>query len=402
MQVLGKVKKVIRKKASAVGATWEAQRELWTDKMAGLSKDPGIDAAVSACLDWILLAQEKSASADGGVARHYSLVDGWGASYPETTGYIIPTLLSNAARRQDARLEAAAVRALKWLTAVQFPNGAFSGSHIRASVLEAVVFDTGQILLGLAAGVAKFGVAYEDSMHRAARWLMQVQDADGVWRHPNPFSMPGDHIWETHVAWGLLEACRVSGVAEYGEAGMRNIRWAVSRQLENGWYQDCGLGYDENEPLTHTLAYTLRGIIEGYRFSRDPDLLKAAITSAEGLLSAFDPENGLPGRLDKNWKGTVPWICLTGQSQTALCWMLLHQETGDIRYLDAAVAANRYVRRTLRMEGPPALRGGVKGSFPVHGDYCRFQFINWACKFLIDACDLEADLTRRPPTPLNI
>ena len=53
--------------------------------------DPGIEAAIAAALDWLGQAQDNSTTRDGGVARHYSLVSGWSASYPETTGYIAAT-----------------------------------------------------------------------------------------------------------------------------------------------------------------------------------------------------------------------------------------------------------------------------------------------------------------------
>ncbi|MEN3941430.1 hypothetical protein WJU23_09070 [Prosthecobacter sp. SYSU 5D2] len=392
MQTFRYAARILHKKSHRWGATWEAQREMMRERIFGVSQDPGPEKAVEACLEWLLQAQEKSASGDGGVARHYSLVSGWGASYPETTGYIIPTILDHAHRRQCSRLKAAAARMLEWLVSIQMPNGAFRGSHMHSPVEAPVVFDTGQILIGLSVGMKNFGLSYEDPVKRASRWLIEVQDADGAWRHPNPFVAGGDHVWETHVAWGLLEASRSTGVAAYGEAGLRNMRWAVSRQLPNGWYQDCGMGDDNDNPLTHTLAYTLRGILEGYRFSGDPALLAAAVQTADGLLSARDKDGALPGQLDKNWKGTVRWICLTGLSQTAICWLMLYQDTGREDYLNAAFTANRYVRSTLRLEGPSELRGGVKGSLPVNGEYCRFQFINWACKFLIDACTLEMDI----------
>ena len=73
----------------------------------------------------------------------------------------------------------------------------------------------------------------------------------------------------------------------------------------------------------------------------------------------------------------------------AACWLLLHADTGDDGYLESARAANRFVRRTLRLEGSAGLRGGVKGSFPVDGAYARYQLPNWAAKFMIDANRLE-------------
>lgn len=397
--MLKKSVRFIFRKSTRWLVPWPAQREALRDGIQGLFSDPGNQNAIDACLDWILEAQRNSASQDGGVARHFSLITGWSASYPETTGYIIPTVMEHARRKNCPHLNEAAKKMMDWLLSIQMPDGAFRGSHMHAEVIAPVVFDTGQILQGLAAAATTFGEPYLSAMKRASQWLMKVQDPDGAWRHPNPFAAPGDHVWETHVAWGLLEASRVSGDSSFGEAGLRNIRWAVTRQLENGWYQDCGLGNDHTSPLTHTLAYTLRGIVEGYRFSSDPALLKAATQTADGLLSALTPDGSLPGMLNAQWKPTVPWVCLTGLSQTAICWFMLYQFTNQEKYLKAARRANQFVRRTLHLEGPSMLRGGVKGSFPVNGDYCRFQLINWACKFLIDACTLEEDMKGLTPSP---
>ena len=88
----------------------------------------------------------------------------------------------------------------------------------------------------------------------------------------------------------------------------------------------------------------------------------------------------------------MPWACLTGTAQIAICWLLLYQETDDLRYRDAAYAANRYVRRTVTLTGSPAIRGGVKGSFPVYGSYGQYEYLSWACKFLVDSLLLESAL----------
>ena len=51
--------------------------------------------------------------------------------------------------------------------------------------------------------------------------------------------------------------------------------------------------------------------------------------------------------------------------------------------------ANHFVRRTLKGDGPCEIQGAIKGSFPIEGDYGKFQYLNWACKFSIDANMLE-------------
>jgi hypothetical protein len=81
----------------------------------------------------------------------------------------------------------------------------------------------------------------------------------------------------------------------------------------------------------------------------------------------------------------VSWVCLTGLSQIAECWFLLARATGNGRYAEAGRKANRFVRRTISVNGPEDIRGAVKGSQPINGEYGRWQYLNWACKFTIDA-----------------
>lgn len=354
--------------------------------------DPGIDHAVGAALEWLGAAQDNSASKDGGMARHYSLITGWGASYPETSGYIVPTLLRGQPGRSTQVHRDRGRRVLDWLVSIQLPGGGFQGGMIGQTPVVPVTFNTGQILIGLASGVAEFGGAYRPSMRAAADWLVQTQDPDGAWRkNPTPFAAAGEKAYETHVAWGLLEAARVDPDRGYGEAAARNIAWALTKQRQNGWFADCCLNYPE-QPLTHTIGYVLRGVIEGYRFNGDQTLLAASLTTAEGALSALRPNGFLPGRLSSDWTPAATWACLTGSVQIAHCWLLLYQINGDQRFRDAAFKANAYVRSRVSVAGAPETRGGVKGSFPVSGDYGRFEYLNWACKFFIDANLLEQEV----------
>jgi hypothetical protein len=367
-------------------------------ELRGLSRnDPGIDRVIEAGIAWLGLAQDRTRSRDGGVARYYNLIYGWDTSYPETTGYIVPTLLAYAEHCGGVGAEEAGRRArrmLDWLVSIQFRDGGFQGGAIGATPKVPVTFNTGQVLLGLAAGVRAFGDRYRGPMRRAADWLVKTQDPDGCWRrYPTPFAAPGEKAYETHVAWGLLEAARVEGPAgsRYADAALANVRWALRWQAENGWFEKCCLN-DADRPLTHTIGYVLRGLVEAYRFTRDPAILDAAVASADGLLTAMGPDGYLPGRLTRDWHGAVQSSCLTGTAQIACCWLLLYESTGRAMYLDAARAANLYVRRTIDLEGPVETRGAVMGSFPVDGDYCPQSFPNWACKFVIDSNLLERRL----------
>lgn len=366
-----------------------AKHQLRLDR-AGLPAHDGGPAAVAAAgIAWLKRSQDKSIPCDGGSARDYSLTKGWASSYPETCGYIVPTLIDYADRTNDHALADSARRMLDWLVSIQFPEGGFQGGKIDAVPRVPVTFNTGQILMGLAAGVRRYGDAYRPPMNLAAAWLRDSLDADGCWRkHATPFASAGEKAYETHVSWGLFEAARLEPNQGFGAAGLKQVRWALGKQAANGWFANNCLS-SPNEPLTHTIGYALRGIIEAYRFSGEEEFLVAAQRAADALLRVIENDGRIGGQLDQNWKPTVDWACLTGSVQIAACWFLLHDITGNGAYLEAAKRANRYVRRTVHLTGNPDIVGGVRGAFPVNGDYGRYEYLNWAAKFCVDAQLME-------------
>ena len=384
------VKRTIRRLALPA----PAQREARIDRRLALGDDPGPEAVITACLDWLGRAQDMSASSDGGVARDYSFVAGWATSYPETTGYIVPTFLQHANVRDDPALRERARRMLDWMVSIQFPEGGFMGGKIDAQPRVPVTFNTGQILIGLAAGVREFGDAYREPMNRAAGWLRDTLDEDGCWRRfPTPFASPGEKVYETHVSWGLFEAARIEPERGYGEAGLKQVDWALTKQRPNGWFASCCLS-DPAFPLTHTIGYVLRGVIEAYLYSGRDDLLAAAERTACGVMQAQREDGYMAAHLDSEWRAAADYACLTGIVQLASCWLLLYRATGETQYRDAGYRANAYVRRTVRVNGGPDLRGGVKGAFPVDGGYGTFQFLNWAAKFCVDSNWHELEVRR--------
>ena len=356
---------------------------------------PSSQAVLDATMAWLCRAQDHSASADGGVARDYSVLSGWASSYPETTGYIIPTFIEYARRTGSAEMRERARRMADWLLSIQMPSGGIQGGKVDSKPVVPVTFNTGQVLLGLAAAENEFG-GYRSALRRAADWLVETQDADGCWRrYPTPFAAAGEKEYETHVAWGLFEAERIEKGRGYGEAGLANVRWALSSQGRDGWFPKCCLD-DAARPLTHTIAYALRGVLEAYRFSSDRRFLVAARRTADNLMSTLREDGAMPGRFLPGWLPAVESVCLTGVAQVAHCWLLMHAFTGEARYRDAARLANRFVRRTVSLDGPPETRGGIKGSFPIDGDYAPYEYVSWAAKFAADSLMLEMDTAAGP------
>jgi hypothetical protein len=360
-----------------------------------LGTDPGPERVIVAGIGWLCRAQDCSKSNDGGVAHNFSMLQGWADSYPETTGYIVGTLLSWARMNKDEDIRRRAKHMLDWLTSIQLPNGGFQGGVVTARPTVPVTFNTGQVLMGLVNGVEEFGDEYRASLCRAGDWLVQTQERDGCWRKfPTPFAESGEKTYDAHVAWSLVEADGIDPARGYADAAVANIRWVLRHQRSNGWFAKCCLD-DPGRPLTHTIGYALRGVFEVYRYTHIGSFLAAAERCADGVMQAVRPDGFLAGRLDSAWKPAVPWVCLTGSAQIASCLLLLYRETGKRGYLQVARKMNAFVRRTVRLDGPEGMQGGVQGSFPLSGEYATDQYPNWACKFMIDANLLELDLVQK-------
>src|SRR6266851_382307 len=106
--------------------------------------------ALRSVVDWIFRAQRP----DGGIAAYYSYLTGYSKSYPEVTGYIIPTLYDFVRVTGDLVARHAAFLATDWLLSLQMTSGAFPGGlHASDSgggkTAQPSVFNTGQILQGL-------------------------------------------------------------------------------------------------------------------------------------------------------------------------------------------------------------------------------------------------------------
>lgn len=392
LDYLLKIRNKIRNWRQIQGFPEDIKNHINRDKKGIMGFDPGHDRAIEEGIGWLCRAQDFSKTADGGVARHYSMFDGWSSSYPETTGYIISTLIDYSQKCSNRNIEERVERMLDWLVRIQCPEGGFRGGTITNPSNNPVTFNTGQILLGLCSSVSIFRQKYMEAIRKAADWLVKTQDEDGCWRrYPTPFASPGEKAYETHVAWALFEAERIEKGRGYAEKAMKNIRWALKKITANGWINDCCLN-DRRQPLTHTIGYFLRGLIEAYHFNNDEQVLDAAIKIANALILAMKNNGHIAGRLNEKWKGTVKWACLTGTVQIAYCWIELYKICGERKYWEAGIIANSYVRRTLLLDSPDGgIRGGIKGCFPVDGGYGAYLFLNWACKFFVDSNMLEKE-----------
>jgi len=363
----------------------------WREWLRGYPADPEHEPHLAAAIEWLVRAQD--ATPDGGISRAYSLVrhrhygrPGWQPSYPETTGYIIPTLYAAARRLGRPELAVRAERAARWEIDIQLPTGAVRGGAIGEPESPAV-FNTGQVLLGWLAAFEETGQdRFADAARRAACYLAATLDADGHWRRGNSrFARADATLYNTRTAWALAEAGVRLDDHAFTDAAARSLRAAAGLQAQNGWLPHCCLS-DPEQPLLHTLAYAIRGLLEGGRVLGDRCLLGAAERAASALVTAVRADGWMPGRYRPDWSPGVRWSCLTGQAQMVNDWIRLGEMTGDPKWLGPVPAVLEFLKRTQnRRTQKPGVRGGVKGAWPVGGAYGAYEVLSWATKFFADA-----------------
>jgi uncharacterized protein YyaL (SSP411 family) len=368
----------------------QAKREAKMDQMGGNAAQSD-EKHLAETAGWLARAQDSSA--DGGVSRSYKTAKyrghgpyGWQASYPETTGYIIPTMIALSRIPTDTTVVDRAIRMADWEIEIQLDSGAVMGSVVTAPPSPAV-FNTGQVIFGWLAAFKKTeDQKYLNSAIRAGDYLFSVQETDGSWKKGNSkYALNESTTYNTRVAWALIELGLEIQRSEYIEAGKRNIDYALTKQKDNGWFSDNCLN-DPNRPLLHTIAYATQGILESGICLNESKYIDAGLKTLDALLSCQREDGGLPGRLASDWSSEANWDCVTGDAQVAVTWLRAYTITNNKKYREAARRAIDFIKRTQNLEHPnPGIRGGVKGSFPFDGPYGQYEMLSWAAKFFCDA-----------------
>jgi hypothetical protein len=338
----------------------------------------GIDRAVG-----YLLATH-DATGRNGCSRGFTLVRGWAPAFPETTGYIIGTLLAFGDRSGRRDLVDRAREMGDWEIEVQGDDGGIMEGLVTQTPRKSIAFNTGMVMHGwLDLVVATGDQRYLAAAERAGAFLARHQSPDGAWRGEHSYAgIP--HTYHSRVDWALLRLWQATGDDSFRQAAIRNLDWVLSMQQPNGWFEQC-IFRPGQLPNTHAIAYTLRGLLESSRITDDDRYLAAAERTADELIPRFRELQWLPGVFDRSWRARAWWECLTGTVQLGGVWLRLFEIAGDPTYLDAGTAAiDRAAGWQVQSSRLP-ISGALAGSLPIYGRYAPLKFPNWATKFLADS-----------------
>lgn len=342
-------------------------------------------------VNWLKIAQD--ATPDAGVSRGFSLVwnrkfgkAGWQPSYPETTGYIIPTMIKAAKLCRDTDFLQRARLMANWEIAIMLHGKSVQGGNICTEPKPAV-FDTGQVIRGLFALYEELKQQeYLEKALQAARWILANEDRQqGRWVEYNASCV--NQYTTTYNVYAIAPLARLGVVindSELQELAYRTGKFTMQMQNENGWFCNCDF-QDRDDALLHTIAYAIDGLWDLGEVLEEKAFLDSAKCALDATISQMAPGGWLPGRFNASWAGTVDWACLTGVAQIGVICMKAFRLDGDVRYYDAARNVKNFLKACQNnIDDTFGGIGAVWGSWPVSGGYAAYQAINWAAKYFAD------------------
>lgn len=322
------------------------------------------DSAIKLAVSWLFNIQKK------GFPSKYSILHGVTNDFPETTGYIIPTLLNFNLEKTE--------QAGEWLLEVQHEDGAFGTD---ADLKDKKIFDTAQTIFGTLALYQKTNKdKYLQSAIKAGNFIIQNQEENGSWVKYAFNDIP--HSYYSRVAYALLNLYEQTNNEKYKQSAIKNLDWVLSNQQENGFFKYFSFDKNEKAPL-HTIAYTIEGLLKSGLILNEQKYIDAAKKTADSFLN-----KELFSFYNSDWSHDNE-KCLTGMAQMAIIFLIFYAANKKVKYLDNARKINKYLKKRQMQSGAEEIKGAIPGSYPISGKYMPYSYPNWAAKFFIDSLLLE-------------
>ncbi|HIJ84816.1 MAG TPA: hypothetical protein HPQ00_11540, partial [Magnetococcales bacterium] len=232
---------------------------------------------------------------------------------------------------------------------------------------------------------------------RAADFLVDDLGADGHFRTHGGFVSPGRiKTYNVLCAWPLYRLGVLLNHDGYRAAALKSARAAMAMQRGNGWFEHNDLTFPE-APLTHTIGYTLQGLLEVGQGVGDASMLEAVARGLDPVLAWVDHRGFLHGRFDHLWRPACFSSCLTGSAQIAVVAYRMYQITGQTHYRSVADRLVDFLKGLQNITTEhPGIRGALAGSFPMFlGGYMTAGYPNWATKYFLDALMLQTGLAAK-------
>lgn len=333
-------------------------------------------------LEWILksIAQNKGK----GSSAFYHLWKGWSWPYPETTGYLIPTLWNVHELFPEKNLKPIILGLSEWLLSIQKADGSFPQGLELGDRPE--IFDCGQILFGLYTTWEKTqDIKFKESIQKLSEWML-LQQCDNGSFCKNTYVLDYSPSYHIRFVWALMLVQEIiEEHVEFNIKVQKAVQYYSGLLTASGSFSDWGFHPGSNG-LTHTIAYTLRGIMECCILMNDKKSLDTILKPIDYIVSELKSKPFLAGSYNQDWVGDYSFRCLTGEAQMSIIFRRL---AGILNKAEYHLYADRLLEdihsKQIKTQWATNLNGGFFASSPFYGKYMRFTMNNWTAKFFIDA-----------------
>lgn len=299
----------------------------------------------------------------------------WGPAYPETTGYLLPTLIKASQTLDVNQWQDLALSQIQYFEKIQLSHGAFP---VNQNELAPNVFDTSQILLGMvkASRLSNTDV-FKSLIEKSYFWLQSQINEEGQFLKYNLYE-GYNPAYYSRIVWALLEAEKYLEI-QVSEKTLILFK-SVLELFNNDFQVRDTAFYPEQDCYSHTLAYAIRGFIESTILLQMDNTKVRSIL--ESLTEHIFKNNSLAGKYDGAYLGDYKFICATGHCQVALL-LMKHASLNSHPKLEQSIvlllkAIINSPRKNLWNTG------ALPSSIPVFRDYQRLKYTNWTQKFFCD------------------
>lgn len=269
-------------------------------------------------------------------------------SYPEVTGYYIPTLLRWGYKNL-------AIDYAKWLCSIQHKNGSWYDTENQSPY----IFDSAQILKGLIA-IRDYYPYVDDAIIKGCNWILSNMTDEG--RLVSPLK---DSWGDGKTFSELIHTYCISPIRKAGEILSIPEYLAAADKITEYYTTVCRNEILNFNLLSHFYAYVMEAMIDidHEELAREAMDKIATIQKESGAVPAYN---------------NCDWVCSTGLFQLALVWFRL----GDTE------KGNKAFKYACKLQNES---GGWYGSYiseensNENNTYFPSSEISWANKYYLDA-----------------
>lgn len=359
-----------------------------------------LDWHIEQSVKWVLVSWE--ATNFLGLSTGYSLLFGWESKVSGYSGYIIPSLwkfyhISENQALKD-KVKKCAISLADWEIDIQLESGAIQvagkqGYFFFRNSERSKVLDTAMSIYGWVAIYKEIkDDKYLNALVKAANWLVSIQDPVGLWIfESSDKSISDSNAKSSLIAHALSEAFLVVNNKEFEISSRKCLDAIINRQESYGFFEGTFLKKNQSTFLSN-LATTIQTMLEVGVHLNEKKYIDSSEKAAFALFELFKSDNTFWGSYSDSLIPDKSFKNLSGMVQMAIVYYKVYLVSHKQEYASAFASLNRQVQELTIVSKDSALNGGIRGSFPIWGRYCRMSFPISASKYYLDALFFEKEM----------